>query len=91
MPSYVAGKVDGTALTRGARNRVNRFPGNVQTRDTRAPTYTRAYKRLRGKKKGKREKHSFEHIETDANNIARRRDKKSRRTMLRFVAHVKKK
>lgn len=34
MPSYVAGKVDGSTLTRGARNRVNRFPGNVHVRDT---------------------------------------------------------
>jgi len=69
-------------LTRGARNRVNRFPGNVQARDTRA-TRTRAYRRLQGKtrereeerKKGK-ERRSFEHTETDANNITRR-DKKS--------------
>lgn len=68
MPSYVAGKVDGTTLTRSARNRVNRFPGNVQARDTRAPR-TRAYRRLQGKERErirenerKKEKRSFEHI-----------------------------
>lgn len=75
MPSYVAGKVDGTTLTRDARNRVNRFPGNVRAWDTRAPR-TRAYRRLQEKKKeegrsGEKERRSFEHIGTDANDIAR--------------------
>lgn len=73
MLSYVAGKVDGTTLTRGARNQVNRFPGNVQARDTRAPTGAYEGRKERTREK---EKRSFEHIGTDVNNIARP-DKKS--------------
>lgn len=52
MPSYVAGKVDDTTLTRGARNRVNRFPGNVPT-DTRHKCSTYTYRRLQEEKKEK--------------------------------------